>query len=183
MARILIVENDRITAWALQRAVTRMGHLVVARTFSAAEAMAVVQADRPDVVLLDIGLRELQDGLLVGLDIQTFWSTPVIYLSGSDPAELGLQEFPETLWCYIAKPIDQVQLHDILAQLFPPPPPGESSLLHTGPDSCGRASPHQKCGVMLMDLSPAAYHRRDLFDMRDQARQVRLMRARDRLTL
>ena len=42
---------------------------------------------------------------------------------------------------------------------------------------------YQKCGVMLMDLSPAAYHRRDLFDTRDQARQVRLMRARDRLTL
>jgi DNA polymerase V len=40
---------------------------------------------------------------------------------------------------------------------------------------------YQKCGVMLMDLSPAAYHRRDLFDARDQARQARLMRALDRL--
>jgi DNA-binding NtrC family response regulator len=69
MARILIVENDRITAWALQRALTRMGHLVVARVFSAAEAMAAVQADRPDVVLLDISLREPQDGLLLSLDI------------------------------------------------------------------------------------------------------------------
>jgi CheY-like chemotaxis protein len=85
MARILIVEDDRITAWALQRVVTRMGHTVVARIFSAAEAMAVVQADRPNVVLLDIGLTGPQDGLLVGLDIQTLWSTPVIYLSGSDP--------------------------------------------------------------------------------------------------
>jgi DNA polymerase V len=40
---------------------------------------------------------------------------------------------------------------------------------------------YQKCGVMLMDLSPAAYHRRDLFDTRDQARQARLMRALDHL--
>jgi DNA polymerase V len=40
---------------------------------------------------------------------------------------------------------------------------------------------YQKCGVMLMYLSPAAYHRRDLFDTRDQARQARLMRALDRL--
>jgi hypothetical protein len=40
---------------------------------------------------------------------------------------------------------------------------------------------YQKCGVMLMDLSPAAYHRRDLFDARDQARQARLMHALDRL--
>jgi DNA polymerase V len=40
---------------------------------------------------------------------------------------------------------------------------------------------YQKCGVMLMDLSPTAYHRRDLFDARDQARQARLMHALDRL--
>ena len=40
---------------------------------------------------------------------------------------------------------------------------------------------YQKCGVMLTDLSPAAYHRRDLFDMRDQTRQARLMKALDRL--
>jgi DNA polymerase V len=41
---------------------------------------------------------------------------------------------------------------------------------------------YQKCGVILMDLSPAAYHRRDLFDARDQAPQAaRLMRALDRL--
>jgi DNA-binding NtrC family response regulator len=120
-----MVEDDRITAWALQRALTRMGHLVVARVFSAVEAMAAVQADRPDVVLLDIGLREPQDGLLLSLDIQTLWSTPVIYLSGSDPTALGLLEFPEALWCYVAKPIDQVRFHDILAQLFPPHLGGE----------------------------------------------------------
>ena len=125
MARILIVEDDRITAWALQRVVTRMGHTVVARVFSAAEAMAVVQADRPHVVLLDIGLTGPQDGLLVGLDIQTLWSTPVIYLSGSDPAQLGLPDWPDALWCYLAKPIDWHQLQDILAQLFPPPLGGE----------------------------------------------------------
>jgi DNA polymerase V len=40
---------------------------------------------------------------------------------------------------------------------------------------------YQKCGVMLMDLSPVAYHRRDLFNTRDQARQSRLMRALDQL--
>jgi DNA-binding NtrC family response regulator len=122
MARLLIVEDDRITAFALQRAVTRMGHTVVARVASAAEAMAAVQAERPDVVLLDIGLAGPRDGLLVGLDIQTFWSTPVIYLSGSDPTDLGLPDFPEALWCYVAKPIDWDQLCDILARLFPAHP-------------------------------------------------------------
>jgi DNA-binding NtrC family response regulator len=137
MARLLIVEDDRITALALQRAVTRMGHRVVARVFSAAEAMAAVQAYRPEVVLLDIGLTRPQDSLLVGVDIQTFWSTPVIYLSGSDPTALGLPEFPEALWCYVAKPIDWEQLRDILARLFPAHPPRPGT-----PGSGGEDTPH-----------------------------------------
>jgi CheY-like chemotaxis protein len=140
MARLLIVEDDRITALALQRAVTRMGHRVVARVFSAAEAMAAVQAYRSEVVLLDIGLTRPQDSLLVGVDIQTFWSTPVIFLSGSDPTALGLPEFPEALWCYVAKPIDWEQLRDILARLFPAHPPRPGT-----PGSGGEDTPYPPC--------------------------------------
>jgi DNA-binding NtrC family response regulator len=128
MAQLLIVEDDQITALALQREMTWLGHAVVARVPSAAEAMAAVQAYRPDVVLLDIGLQGPHDGLSVGVDIQTFWSTPVIYLSGSDPTQLGLPEFPEALWCYVAKPIDRDRLRDILARLFPNSPPGQRGL-------------------------------------------------------
>jgi CheY-like chemotaxis protein len=119
MARFLIVEDDRITALALQRTVTRMGHAVVACTSSASEAMAAVQAFRPDMVLLDIHLPGSHNGLLTGLDIQTLWSTPVIYLSGSSPAQLDMPDFPEALWCYLSKPIDLARLCDILGSLFP----------------------------------------------------------------
>jgi DNA-binding NtrC family response regulator len=122
MARLLIVEDDRITMLALQRAMTQRGHAVVACVSSAAAAMAAVQAYRPDVVLLDVGLRGPQDGLGVGVDIQTFWATPVIYLSGSTPKQLGLPEFPEALWCYVPKPLDWDRLGDILARLFPSVP-------------------------------------------------------------
>jgi hypothetical protein len=99
--------------------------------------MAVVQAERPDVVLLDIGLTGPRDGLLVGLDIQTFWFTPVIYLSGSDATALGLPDFPEALWCYAAKPIVWHQLRDILARLFPAHPPVQGAL-----GSGGESPPH-----------------------------------------
>jgi DNA-binding NtrC family response regulator len=122
MARLLIVEDDRITALDLQRTITQRGHTVVACVASAAEAMAAVQAYRPDAVLLDVGLRGPQDGLGVGVDIQTLWSTPVIYVSGSTPGQLALPEFPEALWCYVGKPIDRDRLCDILARLFPSVP-------------------------------------------------------------
>jgi DNA-binding NtrC family response regulator len=119
MAQLPIVEDYRITAQALRRAVTRMGHTVVACTSSAFEAMAAVQASHPDGVLLDMHLPGPHNGLLTDIDMQTFWSTPVIYLSGSSPAQLDIPDFPEALWCYLSKPIDLDRLCDMLARLFP----------------------------------------------------------------
>jgi DNA-binding NtrC family response regulator len=127
MAQLLIVEDDRITALALQRAVTRMGHTVVMCTSSVVETMAAMQAHRPDVVLLDVHLPGPHSSLLAGVDIQVLWSTPVIYLSALDPAQLGMPDVPEALWCYLAKPIAWDQLHDLLARLFPTHPPGPSA--------------------------------------------------------
>lgn len=40
---------------------------------------------------------------------------------------------------------------------------------------------YQKCGVMLLDLSPTTQVQADLFDTRDRARQAWLMRALDSL--
>jgi DNA polymerase V len=40
---------------------------------------------------------------------------------------------------------------------------------------------YQKCGVMLLDLSPATQVQADLFDPRDRARQERLVHALDTL--
>jgi DNA polymerase V len=40
---------------------------------------------------------------------------------------------------------------------------------------------YQKCGVMLLDLSPATQIQADLFDPRDRAREARLVRALDLL--
>jgi DNA-binding NtrC family response regulator len=137
MARILIVQDDRMTALALERAMTRMGHTVVARTTSAAEALAAVQADCPDGVLLDLHLPGQPNSLKVGMDIQAVWFTPVIILSSADPAQLGMPDGPDALWCSVAKPIHWHQLQDILARLFsthplPPCAPG-SGLEDTPP--------------------------------------------------
>jgi DNA-binding NtrC family response regulator len=157
MARLLIVEDDRITALALQRAMTQRGHTVVACVSSAAEAMAAVQAYRPDAVLLDVALQGPQDGLGVGVDIQTLWSTPVIYVSGSTPQQLGLPEFPEALWCYVGKPLDWDRLCDILARLFPSIPLRQSTpALHGGTIAYGLRRTPQELREELRQLRQSA---------------------------
>ncbi|GFJ96359.1 hypothetical protein Prum_100010 [Phytohabitans rumicis] len=58
MARILLVEDDRIIVAALTRALVDAGHVVRA-TAQAADALRIVTEDRPDLVILDLGLPDI----------------------------------------------------------------------------------------------------------------------------
>jgi DNA-binding response OmpR family regulator len=58
VAVILLVEDDRIIAAALTRALTEAGH-VVRPAGQAVEALRMVTEDRPDLVILDLGLPDI----------------------------------------------------------------------------------------------------------------------------
>ncbi len=58
MAVILLIEDDRIISAALSRSLTDAGHLVRAAG-TAADALKMVNDDRPDLVILDLGLPDI----------------------------------------------------------------------------------------------------------------------------
>jgi DNA-binding response OmpR family regulator len=58
MAVILLIEDDRIIAAALSRSLTDAGHLVRAAG-TATDALKMVNDDRPDLVILDLGLPDI----------------------------------------------------------------------------------------------------------------------------
>ncbi len=58
MAMILLVEDDRNIAAALTRALTDAGH-VVRPAGRAAEALKIATEERPDLVILDLGLPDI----------------------------------------------------------------------------------------------------------------------------
>ena len=62
MARVLIVEDKRIIAQDLQQRLTRLGH-TVATAATGAQAIAQATAQTPDLVLMDIGLQGVLDGV------------------------------------------------------------------------------------------------------------------------
>lgn len=116
MAHILIVEDDPIIAWDLQRQLMHLDRMVLALASSAQEAFAQVQAQRPEVVLMDIRLHGEIDGLAVGQDIQATYGIPVIYLLAYVPAQLGKRTGYTAPLYYLVKPMDREALHRTLEQ-------------------------------------------------------------------
>jgi Response regulator receiver domain len=64
--RIHIVDDDRANALDLQQRVTRLGYTVLAIAASGQEALAQAAAGRPDVVVMELRLLGLVDGIPAG---------------------------------------------------------------------------------------------------------------------
>ena len=79
MARVLVVDDDAAGLEIRRLVLERHGHSV-ATARHAEEARAAFQASPPDVVLLDLRLPEVADGLAL---IREFHSVRIVVLSGN----------------------------------------------------------------------------------------------------
>ena len=103
-AKILIVEDDPHIRRLLRATMQRAGHAVV-EAADARQAIALLDIERPDVVLLDLGLPD-RDGLeLIGL-IRLRSAAIVIVVSARDDGAEKVTALDLGADDYVTKPID-----------------------------------------------------------------------------
>ncbi|WP_328452583.1 MULTISPECIES: response regulator transcription factor [unclassified Amycolatopsis] len=108
MATVLIVEDDPTIRTAVLRALTDRGHTVT----SAATAMSGLQAavtDRPDVVLLDLGLPDL-DGREVLRMVRAVSAVPIIVVTARGAEDEIVRLLDAGADDYVVKPFGGAQL-------------------------------------------------------------------------
>ena len=107
--RILLVEDDRSLAAGLQAALSREG-FAVNHVACGAHALTAVRAEPPDMVVLDLGLPDM-DGLQVLSALrETNRSLPVLLLTARDGAEDKVRGLDRGADDYMAKPFDVKEL-------------------------------------------------------------------------
>lgn len=81
--RILIVEDEVIIALDLQVTMESAGHTVIGPALTIAEAVELLQADRPDLALININLREAQGaGINFARELLHCYGVPSLFVSG-----------------------------------------------------------------------------------------------------
>lgn len=143
-AKILIVEDDAHIRRLLRATMQRAGH-AVAEAGDARQGLALLDIEKPDVVLLDLGLPD-RDGLeLIGPFRQRSTATLIIVSARDDSAEkvaaldLGADD-------YLTKPFDTEEL---LARI-------RAALRHQRADAAGEEGAVIEAGDIRIDLD----HRR-----------------------
>jgi DNA-binding NarL/FixJ family response regulator len=109
-AAILVVEDEWITARDIQETLAALGHRVTGLAASAAAALESIEADRPDLVLMDIRLEGPIDGIEVAREIRRRWDIPVVYLTAhrDQPTVDRLKDTRPA--GFVSKPFDEAQL-------------------------------------------------------------------------
>lgn len=114
--KILIVEDEGITAQALSEALTERGYEVVGIAASGWAGIEQAMTQRPDLVVMDIRLKGPVDGITASQRIQAQLDIPVVYLTAYTDDETLKRVLHSRAHGFVVKPVDADELHHTIAK-------------------------------------------------------------------
>lgn len=111
---ILIVEDEAIVALDIKRTILKMGFSVTNMARNHDDALCSIKEKSPDIILLDIHLKNSKDGIETAKEIQKIANIPIIYLtafSDDKTIERAVQTNPVG---YLVKPFKREDLKSTL---------------------------------------------------------------------
>jgi two-component system KDP operon response regulator KdpE len=108
MHRVLLVEDDRSVSRVVSAALRARGYQVVA-VGSGEEALARAELELPDVVVLDLGLPDI-DGVEVCRRLRVWSTVPVIVLTADGAEDRKIEALDEGADDYVTKPFSMPEL-------------------------------------------------------------------------
>lgn len=113
--RILVVEDEMFIAMELVRALRAAGYDVLGPAGSVADALDLIQHDRPDAAVLDVRLGS-ERVTPVAVELRAL-DVPYVIASASHPSELASEAVLSEA-VNLGKPTDLGQLVNVLRGLF-----------------------------------------------------------------
>ena len=104
--KILITEDERITALDLKMTLEKLGYLVVGSVASGEESIEFARRLKPDLVLMDIHLKTAMMGTEAAQLISKELDIPVIFLSAYSDRSVIREAGQSTPYGYLIKPYD-----------------------------------------------------------------------------
>lgn len=113
--RVLIVEDELITALDLEETLQRLGYAVVGVADTGPLALALATQEQPDLVLMDVTLRGPLDGVMVAEQLRAQFDLPVVYLTAHTDAATVERAVQSGSFGYLIKPFDDNELQIALS--------------------------------------------------------------------
>jgi DNA-binding LytR/AlgR family response regulator len=113
--RILIVEDDMIIAANLSMQLTQLGYEVTGIESRGEEAVIHAKVNTPDIILMDIQLRGVLNGIETVRKIQQDIQIPIIYLTANSDEQTFNKARDTNPYAFISKPFNKLDLERTIA--------------------------------------------------------------------
>ena len=108
--RVLIVEDDEMSAYTIRKMLVEEGFSVVGHAKSGEDAIRKTADTEPDIILMDIIIEGEMDGVQATGVIHEIYDTPIIYLTGYTDSETIERAKRTAPFAYIIKPFTKKEL-------------------------------------------------------------------------
>lgn len=112
--KILIVEDDEVTAMHLKMALKKLDYEVVSIAANTIQARNKIKIYEPDAILIDISLQKETDGIELASYIKSKHTIPFIYLTSHAEEDILDEAKITEPYGYIVKPFDPKSLHSTI---------------------------------------------------------------------
>jgi DNA-binding response OmpR family regulator len=109
--KVLIIEDDDVTALALQMSLEKYGYEILSLAGDEQSAQNKIKIYNPDIVLIDIGLKRHNGGIEIAHFIRDKMPRPFIFLTAHSEGNILSQAKKTEPYGYIVKPFEPVSLH------------------------------------------------------------------------
>jgi len=113
MEKILIIDDDKLSLKVIKEILERLGYKTL-QAENGEVGLSLVRSEHPDLVITDFQMPGI-DGLEVLTEIRKLYvGIPVILLTGFGDVVLTIKSIQLGAFDYIEKPIDQIQLKNVV---------------------------------------------------------------------
>jgi two-component system, response regulator PdtaR len=116
--KIMIVEDEALTAMVMQFTLRDLGYLVCKPVATGEEAVQTAVSENPDMVLMDIHLAGSMDGIDAAGEILHRRAVPIIFITGYSDREVRERADRLHPFAYLQKPLEMSELASHLDRWF-----------------------------------------------------------------
>ena len=111
--RVLIVEDELITAIAIEKSLIAKGYKVVGIVKTGEEAIELAVKENADLVLMDIKLKG-GDGIAAAQKIHARLDVPIVYVTAYSDVETIKRAVHSRFYGYVVKPYNEDELYNVI---------------------------------------------------------------------
>lgn len=116
--QVLIVEDDMIISMVLERMLLKLGHQVIDKVITGQGAIDLALEMDPDLILMDIQLKDDIDGITAMQRIREESDVHVIYITGNSDQYNQSRAKKTNYVDYLVKPIQMSHLKESMEKAF-----------------------------------------------------------------